>query len=138
MATSTRVTSTATPSFWPGRGSRRSTPCSSSTRWRARATLTSRSASATGNTSPSARASTSFGPNTGSVDYVLSEPDEAWAGLTDHVQDHPDALGGVEDTDFYVCGVPDVVVDTADPFGSEGVDEEHVYTEGRVADAVED
>jgi ferredoxin-NADP reductase len=70
------------------------------------------------------------------VDYVLSEPDDAWNGRTGHVQDHlPDALDGLEGTDFYVCGVPEMVVETRDLLEDEGVDEEHVYTEGWESDA---
>jgi ferredoxin-NADP reductase len=70
------------------------------------------------------------------VDYVLSEPDEEWDGRTGHVQDHlPDALSGLEDTDFYVCGVPDMVVETKELLEDEGVDEERIYTEGWESDA---
>lgn len=73
------------------------------------------------------------------VDYVLSGEDwEGWNGPTGHVQDHlPDLLEGLEGTDFYVCGVPEMVVETEDLLVSEGVDEDHVYTEGWEADAAE-
>ena len=73
------------------------------------------------------------------VDYVLSEADEAWNGRTGHVQDHLlDALDDLEDTDFYVCGVPQMVVETEELLESEGVDEEHVYTGGWESDAAEE
>ncbi|SFG41464.1 Ferredoxin-NADP reductase [Halopelagius inordinatus] len=78
-----------------------------------------------------------------SADYVLSDADdEAWDGRTGHVQDHlPEALEetvGLEDTDFYVCGVPEMVVETADLLESAGVADEHIYTEGWEADAAEE
>jgi ferredoxin-NADP reductase len=77
-----------------------------------------------------------------SVDYVLSEPGEAWEGRSGHVQDHlPDALEGHDGfagTDFYVCGVPEMVVETQDVLESTGVDEEQMYTEGWESDAAEE
>jgi ferredoxin-NADP reductase len=75
-----------------------------------------------------------------SVDYVLSDAeDDAWNGRTGHVQDHlPDAVGDVEGTDCYVCGVPEMVVETRDVLESAGVDESNVYTEGWESDAAEE
>ncbi|WP_436926900.1 ferredoxin--NADP reductase [Halosimplex amylolyticum] len=75
-----------------------------------------------------------------SVDYVLSDADGAWAGRTGHVQDHlPDALdGGLDGADFYLCGVPEMVVETQDLLESEGVDEERIVTEGWEADETEE
>ncbi|QLH81606.1 ferredoxin--NADP reductase [Halosimplex pelagicum] len=74
-----------------------------------------------------------------SVDYVLSAADEdaAWNGRTGHVQDHlPDALDvSLDGTDFYLCGVPEMVVETRELLESEGVDEERIVTEGWEADA---
>ncbi|SFR61070.1 ferredoxin--NADP reductase [Halogeometricum limi] len=75
------------------------------------------------------------------VNYVLSDADDDadWNGKTGHVQDHlPDALDGVDDTDFYVCGVPEMVVETRELLEDEGVDEEHIYTEGWESDAADD
>ena len=76
-----------------------------------------------------------------SVDYVLSDPDD-WDGRTGHVQDHlPDALGGadaLDGTDFYVCGVPEMVVDTTDRLRDHGVDEDAIYTEGWESDAADE
>ena len=73
------------------------------------------------------------------IDYVLSEPDEAWNGRTGHVQDHlPGVLDGVGGTDFYVCGVPQIIVETRDLLEDEGVDGENVYTEGWESDAAEE
>jgi ferredoxin-NADP reductase len=75
-----------------------------------------------------------------SVDYVLSDADDGvWNGLTGHVQDHlPDVLGDLDGTDFYVCGVPEMVVETGNLLESAGVDEGDVYTEGWEADAAEE
>jgi ferredoxin-NADP reductase len=77
-----------------------------------------------------------------SVDYVLSDADddESWNGRTGHVQEHlPDALDvDLDGTDFYVCGVPGMVVETQELLEDEGVDEEHVYTEGWESDAADE
>ncbi|MBV0924731.1 FAD-dependent oxidoreductase [Halomicroarcula limicola] len=73
-----------------------------------------------------------------SVEYVLSDADDdrAWNGRTGHVQDHlPEALDGLDGTDVYLCGVPEMVVETRDLLEDEGVDEENIYTEGWEADA---
>jgi ferredoxin-NADP reductase len=74
------------------------------------------------------------------VEYVLSDPaDDAWNGRTGHVQDHlPDAVGDLTETDCYVCGVPEMVVETRDVLESAGVDESNVYTEGWESDAAEE
>lgn len=75
-----------------------------------------------------------------SVTYVLSDADDdEWNGRTGHVQDHlPDALDvGLDEADFYLCGVPQMVVDTGDLLESEGVDEEQIFTEGWEADATD-
>lgn len=74
------------------------------------------------------------------VDYVLSRADDEWNGRTGHVQDHlPDALD-VEfpGTDFYICGVPAMVVDTENLLTEHGATEDQVYTEGWEADAADD
>jgi ferredoxin-NADP reductase len=75
------------------------------------------------------------------VDYVLSDADDGeWNGRTGHVQDHlPDALDvGLDGTDFYVCGVPEMVVETEELLAEAGVDEGSIYTEGWEADAAEE
>jgi NAD(P)H-flavin reductase len=70
------------------------------------------------------------------VDYVLSGAGEAWNGRVGHVQDHlPDALDGLDGTGFYLCGLPEMVVETRELLEGEGVDEDHVYTEGWESDA---
>jgi ferredoxin-NADP reductase len=71
-----------------------------------------------------------------SVVYSLS--DEDWDGPTGHVQTHiEDALDGLE-RDFYVCGVPGMVVDTKAHLADLGVDEDRVFTEGWEDGEVED
>lgn len=63
-----------------------------------------------------------------SVVYSLS--DEDWDGPTGHVQDHlDDCLNGL-DRDFYVCGVPQMVVDTKDHLDELDVPDERVFSEG--------
>lgn len=71
-----------------------------------------------------------------SVVYSLSEED--WDGPTGHVQDHLDAhLDGL-DRDFYVCGVPAMVVDTKDRLAELGVSDDRVFSEGWEDGEVED
>lgn len=75
-----------------------------------------------------------------SVEYVLSRADDDWPGRTGHVQDHlADALDvDPADADVYVCGVPEMVVDTTDRLADLGVDEDRIYTEGWEADAADE
>lgn len=71
------------------------------------------------------------------VTYVLSDADEAWPGREGHVQDHlADALDGVGGRDFYVCGVPEMVVETRELLGEQGVSDDRVHVEGWEGDAV--
>lgn len=71
------------------------------------------------------------------VEYVLS--DEDWPGRTGFVQDH---LWDVVDTNtsshYYVCGVPQMVVDTKAVLHEAGVPNEHVFTEGWEQGAVDE
>lgn len=70
------------------------------------------------------------------VAYVLS--DENWSGRTGYVQDHlDDVLHRTDGTDCYVCGVPQMVVDTRTALAERGVDDGHIYTEGWEAAATE-
>lgn len=71
-----------------------------------------------------------------SVVYSLS--DEEWGGPTGHVQDHlDDHLDGL-DRDFYVCGVPGMVVETKERLDDLGVDDDRVFSEGWEDGEVED
>ncbi|RBI62617.1 phenol hydroxylase [halophilic archaeon] len=71
------------------------------------------------------------------VVYSLSEED--WDGPTGHVQEHlADAVPDVSDTDCYVCGVPEMVVETKDRLAELGVPDDRVYSEGWEDDEVAD
>ena len=71
------------------------------------------------------------------VTYVLSDADDEWSGREGHVQDHlADALGDLGSRDCYVCGVPQMVVDTQDYLDEQGVDDDSVYVEGWEGDEV--
>ncbi|ESP88529.1 ferredoxin--NADP reductase [Candidatus Halobonum tyrrellensis] len=74
------------------------------------------------------------------VHVTFSLSDEAWDGPTGHVQHHVvDAVGDEldpEGTDVYVCGVPDMVVETQEDIVEAGVPEENVYAEGWEDDEV--
>ncbi|WP_101297818.1 ferredoxin--NADP reductase [Halegenticoccus soli] len=69
------------------------------------------------------------------VHFSLSRED--WDGLTGHVQEHlPDALETLDDTHFYVCGVPEMVVETKELLSDEGVPDDRVFSEGWEDDEV--
>ena len=72
------------------------------------------------------------------VTYVLSETDD-WAGAEGHVQEHlSDYVDDFESRDFYVCGVPEMVVETEDVLKDEGADDDRIFTEGWEGDEVSD
>lgn len=69
------------------------------------------------------------------VGYALS--DEMWSGPTGYIQDHLDAhVPAFSGTDFYICGVPQMVVNTEAALRERGVHEAHIFTEGWEAGAV--
>jgi len=69
------------------------------------------------------------------VAYALS--DEDWAGRTGHIQTHLDeVLARTADPDFYICGVPQMVVDTQAVLAEHGVSDERIHTEGWEENAV--
>jgi ferredoxin-NADP reductase len=71
-----------------------------------------------------------------SVIYSLSDGD--WDGPSGHVQDHlSDRLDGL-DRDLYVCGVPQMVVDTTDHLDDLGISDDRVFSEGWEDGDVED
>ena len=71
------------------------------------------------------------------VGYALS--DENWSGPTGYIQSHLDAyVPSFDDTDFYICGVPQMVVDSETALREHGVDDAHIITEGWEGDAVAD
>lgn len=62
------------------------------------------------------------------VAYSLSE--EEWTGATGHVQEHlSDFVPNPESTDFYVCGVPGMVVETKVKLADLDVADECIYSE---------
>lgn len=72
-----------------------------------------------------------------SVDYVLS--DEDWSGRTGYVQTHISAVAADAETPhFYVCGVPEMVVETKTVLQDMNVPDEHVFSEGWEEGAVEE
>ncbi|WP_022834308.1 ferredoxin--NADP reductase [Salisaeta longa] len=71
-----------------------------------------------------------------SVDFVLS--DEEWSGRTGFVQEHlNDWSDALDSADIYVCGVPEMVVQTTDALAERGIPEDRIITEGWEAGATE-
>ncbi|PQJ33586.1 phenol hydroxylase [Salinibacter sp. 10B] len=63
------------------------------------------------------------------VEYVLS--DTSWNGRTGYVQDHLDsALGSLDAPHAYICGVPQMVVDTQSALRDAGLPDDHIFSEG--------
>ncbi len=63
------------------------------------------------------------------VTYVLSQ--ESWDGPTGYVQNHVEAvLAPVTAPDVYLCGVPDMVVDTQATLEAHGCPSNRIFTEG--------
>lgn len=66
-----------------------------------------------------------------SVQYVLSDAGPDWGGRTGYVQDHLDpALERLDQPHVYVCGVPEMVVETRSRLEQSGISDEQVFTEG--------
>lgn len=62
---------------------------------------------------------------------VLSDSEYDWNGRIGHVQDHlDDVVETVDERDFYVCGVPQMVVDTKEELADLGAPDDRVHTEG--------
>lgn len=71
------------------------------------------------------------------VTFTLSDPNWEWTGRAGYVQDHLDGLfDDIESRDFYVCGVPPMVVDTKEELRNLGVSEESIHSEGWEEEAV--
>lgn len=71
------------------------------------------------------------------VDYVLSE--ERWTGPNGYVQEHISAyVRDAAATDFYVCGVPEMVVESKAVLRDLGVPDARVFTEGWEEGAVDE
>jgi ferredoxin-NADP reductase len=70
------------------------------------------------------------------LEVIYSLSDQDWNGREGFIQEHlADVLDGFEDKHFYICGVPQMVVDTQDTLEENGVEEERVFTEGWESDA---
>jgi ferredoxin-NADP reductase len=70
------------------------------------------------------------------VEYVLSHED--WNGPTGYVQEHARTfLDPVEAPDVYLCGVPEMVVDTQATLHEHGIDADRIFTEGWEQGAVD-
>ncbi len=71
------------------------------------------------------------------VGYVLS--DEDWRGRTGYVQEHlPDYVDDASTPHFYICGVPEMVVETKGLLFDLGAPDDHIFTEGWEEGAVEE
>lgn len=71
--------------------------------------------------------------NNGNLDvtFVLSDPNWEWTGRIGYVQDHLDGLfDDLDERDFYVCGVPPMVVATKDRLADLGAPDERIHSEG--------
>lgn len=68
---------------------------------------------------------------------TYSLPQEDWSGRTRHVRGHPgDVLDGFDGKAVYVCGAPEMVVQTKGLPGERGVPDDRVITEGCEEDEV--
>lgn len=66
-----------------------------------------------------------------SVTYSLTDPDSEWDGLTGRVQDHlEELLADFDEKDFYICGVPTMVVDTKEALLAHQTPADRIFTEG--------
>ncbi|MFB6126719.1 MAG: ferredoxin--NADP reductase [Halolamina sp.] len=65
------------------------------------------------------------------VTFTLSDPGWKWTGRIGYVQSHLDDLfEGFDRRDFYVCGVPPMVVETTETLRELGAPAERIHTEG--------
>lgn len=62
------------------------------------------------------------------VTYVLSA--EEWNGPTGHVQDHLSVLDALDAPQIYLCGVPDMVVESKAALENAGVPDDRLFSEG--------
>lgn len=73
------------------------------------------------------------------VDYVLSQPSAEWDGPSGFVQEHlAPMLDRLDSPHVYVCGVPQMVVDTKDVLAEAGLSSDQVFSEGWEQGAVAD
>lgn len=71
------------------------------------------------------------------LQVIYSVSDEEWNKRTGFIQEHiPDVLESLDNKDFYICGVPQMVVDTEELLQNEGVKEDNIITEGWENDVI--
>jgi ferredoxin-NADP reductase len=71
------------------------------------------------------------------VVFTLSEPNWEWTGRAGHVQEHIEStVDDLPETDCYVCGVPQMVVETKERLRELDVPDERIHSEGWEDDAV--
>ncbi len=70
------------------------------------------------------------------LDVTYSLSDEAWSGREGFIQDHvDDVVDDVATPDYYVCGVPQMVVSAKGRLSDLGVADDHIVSEGWEDDA---
>ena len=73
------------------------------------------------------------------VTFSLSDPEWDWTGRIGYVQEHLEELfDDFESRDFYVCGVPQMVVDTKQTLRGLGAPDERIHSEGWEGSVVSD
>jgi ferredoxin-NADP reductase len=73
------------------------------------------------------------------VAFTLSDPNWEWTGRVGYVQEHLEStVDDLEETDCYVCGVPEMVVDTRERLRDLGAPDERIHSEGWEDGAVDE
>ncbi len=73
------------------------------------------------------------------VTFVLSDPNWEWTGRDGYAQDHLEELfDEFTERDFYVCGVPPMVVQTKERVAELGAPDERIHSEGWEDSAVDE
>ncbi len=65
------------------------------------------------------------------VTFVLSDPNWEWTGRVGYVQEHlEDLFDDIDARDYYVCGVPPMVVQTKERLSELGAPDKRIHSEG--------
>ena len=73
------------------------------------------------------------------ITFVLSDPNWEWTGRIGYAQEHlEDLFDAFAERDFYVCGVPAMVVQTKERLAELGAPDERIHSEGWEDSAVAD
>lgn len=73
------------------------------------------------------------------VTYVLSNPNWEWTGRIGYVQEHLEELfDRFDERDFYLCGVPPMVVQTKERLAALGTPDDRIHSEGWESNVVTD